>query len=184
MRFVVGLGNPGRRYVRTRHNLGWRVVDAVASALDIQGERECWHGLAAWTDEVTLFKPLTHMNQSGRAVAKLVRETAVCLDDLLVVLDDLNLPLGTVRMRARGSAGGHRGLQSVIDWLQTDVFPRLRLGIGPATGVCSGREFVLSPFEEAELPVVDRMLGRAALAVQCWLKEGVQAAMSRYNGAV
>ena len=184
MKFVVGLGNPGERYVHTRHNIGWWVLDELAAALGIAQERERWEGLLVGTDRLTLFKPLTHMNESGRAVAALANETGAALPDLLVVLDDLNLSLGTLRLRPRGSAGGHRGLQSVIDCLGTEEFSRLRLGIGPGAPVENGRDFVLSPFEQEELLITDRLVERAVLAVRCWVEEGVEAAMSRYNGQV
>ena len=183
MKFVIGLGNPGREYSDTRHNVGWWVLDQLAQDMHINAEREKWRGLAARKGEVTLFKPLTFMNDSGSAVAAVADETGAPLQDILVVLDDLNLKLGTIRTRASGSAGGHRGLQSVIDRLGTDEFPRLRLGIGPFAGGDS-RAFVLSPFDESELPIVDRMVARSLEAVWCWLREGVSAAMSRYNGAV
>ncbi len=183
MKFVVGLGNPGREYTDTRHNVGWWVLDELADDMHLKAEREKWRGLAARKGEVTLFKPMTFMNDSGRAVAAMAEETGAPLHDILVVLDDLNLKLGTIRTRAGGSAGGHRGLQSVIDRLGTDEFPRLRLGIGPFAGVDS-RPFVLSPFSDSELPIVERMVARSLEAVWCWLREGVSAAMSRYNGAV
>ena len=183
MRFVVGLGNPGEWYARTRHNVGWAVLEELAAAWPASPEQERWDGLLVRQGSLTLFKPLTYMNESGRAVAALVRETGLPLAELLVVLDDLNLPLGVLRLRAAGSAGGHRGLQSVIEHLGTEEFPRLRLGVGPARADMTGKEFVLSPFEEPELPLVRRMVERAALAVQCWASEGVDIAMSRYNSA-
>lgn len=183
MKFVVGLGNPGREYTDTRHNMGWWVLDGLAEDMHLKAEREKWRGLAASKGEVTLFKPMTFMNDSGRAVEAMAQDTGAPLRDILVVLDDLNLKLGTIRTRAGGSAGGHRGLQSVIDRLGTDEFPRLRLGIGPFAGTDS-RPFVLSPFSQSELPIVERMVARSLEAVWCWLREGVSAAMSRYNGAV
>jgi len=181
VKFVIGLGNPGSRYVHTRHNLGWRVLDALAAELPTEEQREMCEGLAARAGCVTLFKPLTYMNESGRAVARLASDRGVGPQDMLVVLDDLNLPLGSVRLRAGGSAGGHRGLQSVIDALGTEQVPRLRLGIGPLREGMSARQFVLSPFEETELESCNRMVERAVAAVLCWLAEGVEAAMSRYN---
>ncbi len=184
MKLVVGLGNPGERYLNTRHNLGWWVLDELACALRIEGEYERWGGLVAEKDEVTLFKPLTYMNESGRAVAKLASESGVSGRDILVVLDDLHLPLGTLRVRAEGTSAGHRGLQSVIDWLGSDGFPRMRLGIGRGALEVSARDFVLSPFEEEELPIAGRMVERGVLAAQCWAREGVETAMSRYNGKV
>lgn len=184
MKYVVGLGNPGRRYAGTRHNLGWMVLDEMAARLGAQSEKERWGGLTAGTHEVTLLKPMTFMNRSGRSVARLVEETGAVEDDLLIVMDDLDLTFGTVRMRANGSSGGHRGLQSVIERLGSSDIARLRLGIGPCPPAMDPRDFVLSRFEEEELPVVNRMVRRAAEAALCWVEEGVQAAMSRYNGPV
>ena len=193
-KLVVGLGNPGGRYADTRHNLGWRVVDELARAWRFEDEEARCGGLLLASDavpreqaqcpgiSVQLFKPLTYMNDSGCAVAGLIRETSVALQDVLVVLDDLNLPLGTLRMRAGGSAGGHRGLESVTLHLGTEQFPRLRLGIGPLPAAGPGRDFVLSPFGPEELPLVERLIEQAARAAECWVKEGLEAAMSRFNG--
>lgn len=184
MKFVIGLGNPGEQYARTRHNVGWLVLDRLARVWHIEREHVRWEGLVASKRAVKLFKPLTSMNESGRAVALLVGAADVGLDEVLVVLDDLNLSLGTVRLRADGSAGGHHGLESVIETLGTDRFPRLRLGIGPRQPDLPGKDFVLSSFDEGELPLVKQLVERAALAAQCWVKDGLEAAMSRYNGPV
>ena len=194
VKLVVGLGNPGEWYAQTRHNLGWRVIDELARGWSFECEEVRCGGLLLVEgvasqdgprrigDSVELFKPLTYMNESGRAVADLTDESGVAFEDVLVVLDDLNLPLGTLRMRAGGSAGGHRGLESVMLHMGTDQFPRLRLGIGPAPAARTGRDFVLSPFDQEDLPLVERMIGQAARAAECWVKEGLEAAMSRYNG--
>ncbi|MFW6279994.1 MAG: aminoacyl-tRNA hydrolase, partial [Planctomycetota bacterium] len=128
--------------------------------------------------------PLTFMNRSGEAIGRLIASTRAPVEDLLVVMDDLNLEFGTVRLRAGGSAGGHRGLKSVIDRLGTDDIPRLRLGIGPCPREISGKNYVLGEFTEEEMPVVDRMVERGARAAMCWAEEGVDMAMSRYNGTV
>ena len=184
VKFVVGLGNPTGKYAHTRHNLGWRVLDKVARAWQFGGAKVCSGGLLTAKGSVALFKPLTYMNESGRVLAELTDDAGVSLEDLLVVLDELNLPLASLRMRAGGSAGGHRGLESVIQHLGTDQFPRLRLGIGPPPLEMSARDFVLSPFDEKELSLVERLVERAALAAECWVKEGLEAAMSRYNGPV
>jgi len=184
VKLVIGLGNPGRKYARTRHNVAWLALDDLARAWQIESEQARCGGLLARKGEVGLFKPLTYMNHSGQAAASLVAESAVSMEDLLVLVDDLSLVLGTVRMRGQGSAGGHRGLESVIDWLGTPEFPRLRLGIGPRPPEMTARQFVLSPFCEEELPLVERMIERAALAAQCWATDGLETAMSRYNGAV
>jgi PTH1 family peptidyl-tRNA hydrolase len=184
VKYVIGLGNPGRQYSRTRHNIGWRVLDELAASGGIEQARERWGGLVARRDELTLFKPLTFMNESGRAVAGLVEGTGAGLQDLLVLLDDLNLSFGVVRLRARGSAGGHKGLQSIIDGLGTEEFPRLRLGIGGGRADLSAREFVLSEFDAEELPLAEQMVRWSARAVRAWAREGVERAMSRYNADV
>ena len=181
MKLVVGLGNPGEQYAPTRHNLGWWVVEDLAETLQVRNESHRCGGTLATKGEFGLFKPLTYMNESGSAVAALMGETGVALGDFLVVVDDLNLGLGSLRLRTGGSAGGHRGLDSIIRSLATDEFPRLRLGIGPCPAGVSARDFVLSPFNGDELPAVDKMVQRAVEAVQCWINEGAQAAMSRYN---
>ena len=184
MKFVVGLGNPGRRYRDTRHNLGWWVLDDLAGVLDVGKEYERWDSLVVDSDVVTLVKPLTYMNDSGRAVAQVVRESGVALEQFLVVLDDLALDLGTLRIRPSGSSGGHLGLESVINCLGTDAFARLRLGIGPCPQSGDWRDYVLRPFEPAELPVAERLAERGVQAVRCWLDGGVEEAMNRFNGPV
>jgi len=184
VKFVVGLGNPGREYLDTRHNLGWWVVDELAAVLGAGEESERWLGLVVRAGEVTLLKPLTYMNDSGHAVARLVADTQAAPEDVLVVVDDLSLELGTLRIRTGGSSGTHHGLESVIECIGTDAFPRLRLGIGPCAEGQEWRDFVLSPFDEGELPVVEQLVARAVEAVRCWLAEGAAAAMSRFNGPV
>lgn len=181
MKLVVGLGNPGEQYALTRHNLGWWVVEDLAETLQVRNESHRCGGTLATKGEVGLFKPLTYMNESGRAVAELAGETGVALSEFLVVVDDLNLELGSLRLRTGGSAGGHRGLESIIQSLGTDEFPRLRLGIGPCPAGVTARDFVLSTFNDDELPAAEEMVKRAVQAVQCWINEGAQAAMSRYN---
>ena len=182
VKFVIGLGNPGKEHACARYNVGWLALDELACIWQVESERACCDGLLAVKDDVGVFKPLTYMNGSGRAVARLLGQSDAALEETLVLLDDLNLPLGMLRMRGQGSAGGHRGLESVIEWLATDRFPRLRLGIGPLRAGVTSRQFVLSPFDEQELPLVDRMVRRSAMAAQCWVAEGLQTAMSRYNG--
>lgn len=184
MKFVVGLGNPGRKYHGTRHNLGWRVVDGLADVLGGGNARECWDGMALRCADVTLFKPLTYMNDSGRAVGRLVAESGTGLQDLLIVLDDLSLDLGILRLRPGGASAGHRGLQSVMDCLGSDEFARLRLGIGPCPEGVEWLDFVLEPFDKEQAPLVELEIQRAVEAAQCWLKDGLDAAMSRYNGPV
>ena len=184
MEYVVGLGNPGSRYARTRHNVGWMTLDAVAESLGAGPERKTRDGLAQQAGTVKLLKPTTYMNDSGRAVARMLKNTNAEPQNVLVVSDDLYLNLGVLRMRRAGSAGGHRGLESVIQWLGTDEFPRLKLGVGPCPPDVDARHFVLDAFRQDEQDLLGRMVEQAALAVLCWQSEGVETAMNRYNGAV
>lgn len=181
MKYLVGLGNPGRRYANTRHNFGWMVLDRLADSCNITSTSEKWRGSCANADDLCLFKPHTFMNRSGEAVAQLQNGTRAEVCDILVIMDDLDLDLGTVRLRASGSSGGHRGLQSVIDSLGTSEFPRLRLGIGPCPERLPAKEFVLEQFDQDELPVVTRVVRHAAEAALCWVRKGVESAMSRFN---
>ena len=184
MKFIVGLGNPGEKYARTRHNLGWWVVDRLAEARSAARTREDCEGVIMAAGDIGLFKPLTFMNHSGRAVAKLARKQDLKPSELVVVMDDLDLELGTIRLRSGGSSGGHRGLQSVMDHLGTREVPRLRLGIGPCPKKEPARSFVLSRFSREEMPLADRMVECAADCAVCWSHEGLQTAMSRFNGPV
>lgn len=184
VRLIVGLGNPGPQYAGTRHNIGFDVVDELASrwGVSLAGERfHGWFGLgSARGDRVALLKPTTYMNRSGQAVLAAGRFYKLELSDLLIVVDDLALPVGRIRVRGSGSAGSHNGLQDIIDRLGNDGFARLRVGIGAAVGVPSN--YVLGRFDETEKPIVERTARRAADCVECWVKEGMEAAMNRFNG--
>ncbi|MGB9791469.1 MAG: aminoacyl-tRNA hydrolase [Thermacetogeniaceae bacterium] len=185
LRLVCGLGNPGEDYADTRHNAGYMVVERLRSAHG--GSWRRFDSLAQVCSveiggtPVLLVQPLTYINSSGRAVQPLVRRWGVSPGSLLVVSDDLDLPFGAIRLRPAGSSGGHRGIQSVIDCLGTQEFPRLRIGIGrPPEGV-DAAEYVLSPFSPEERGRLEEILELAAEAAACWAVEGVEAAMSRYN---
>ena len=180
---VVGLGNPGRKYRNARHNLGFRVADAVAGRLGSKWKKGGGpYRLATWPDQdVMLVKPTTYMNNSGIAVLDLLDGYDLAPEQLLVIADDLNLPLGAVRVRRKGSDGGHNGLASIIRLLESERFPRMRLGIGPQPEDQDLVGFVLSPFDEAEVPVVEEMVARAADAVQVIAVSGIDAAMNRFN---
>ncbi|MCS7083215.1 MAG: aminoacyl-tRNA hydrolase [Bacteroidetes bacterium] len=188
MALVVGLGNPGSAYAATRHNVGFRVLDELArqeGARFRAGAGDYWEAKVRLGDQpVWLIKPTTYMNRSGRAVVQALGRYSEPLERLLVVVDDLHLPLGTLRMRPKGSAGGHNGLADIIAHLRTEAFPRLRLGIGAPPLEGQQAAFVLSPFDPAEVPLAERMIQVAADAVRCWATEGLQAAMNRYNGSV
>lgn len=187
MKLIVGLGNPGRAYEKTRHNVGFRVVERVAEA-----EGWTWSGKHGKTllaegqvngEKVALAKPQSYMNESGKPVADLVHWYKVDLSDLLIICDDLDLPFARMRLRPRGSSGGHHGLESVIAALGSTEFPRLKLGIGrPAVNPMQTAGYVLQPPRGKEKETLEEAERLAAEAVRCFLREGVQAAMGRFNG--
>jgi PTH1 family peptidyl-tRNA hydrolase len=186
VRLVVGLGNPGERYRRTRHNLGFMVVDMLAARTNARrghDEPDAWvaETQVAGAD-VLLVKPLTFMNRSGLAVGRLLAERQGVPPDVLAIVDDVALELGTLRLRERGSHGGHNGLRSLIDALGGEEFARLRVGIGRGEPPADMAAYVLSDFAEEEVLVVQETVGRAGEAVECLLRDGPQEAMSRYNG--
>jgi PTH1 family peptidyl-tRNA hydrolase len=186
MRFVVGLGNPGERYDRTWHNVGFMVVDALRAQAEPGRERaaaESWALETALNGRaVTLVKPSTYMNRSGLAVVELMPEGgSPC--DLVVVVDDVALELGRIRVRERGGHGGHNGLRSIIDELGSDDFPRVRIGIGVGEDDDLA-EHVLSSIPEHDMLVVRRSASIAAQAVLAVLEDGVVAAMNRFNSRV
>lgn len=182
MKLIIGLGNPGARYQHTRHNAGWMAVDRLAESLGVGGYEVCCQNCVTALDNIWLAKPLTFMNRSGAAVAAAVEATGVGMEELLVLVDDVNLLLGTIRLRRGGSSGGHKGLESVADALGTEAFPRLRMGVGSAPGPDKQVEYVLSEFDEQEEGLLDQMLARVERATRCWLERGIEEAMSRYNG--
>lgn len=187
MKLIVGLGNPGLRYAHTRHNVGFDTVEAFASRRGWAWSGRRMHAVLAegmtGTEKVLLAKPQTYMNDSGLAVGELVRFYKLDLADLLVVCDDLDLPLGRVRLRARGAAGGQHGLESIIRHLGGDTrFPRLRIGVGrPAQGRDQNIDFLLSRPSGDERIELDRACERAAEAIAVFLAGGVEAAMNRFN---
>ncbi|MGD2110587.1 MAG: aminoacyl-tRNA hydrolase [Phycisphaerae bacterium] len=184
MKLIVGLGNPGPQYVGTRHNVGFEVVDILASRWGVSMAAEKFHGFcglhSGFGERLILLKPLTFMNRSGRAVAAAGRFYKLELDDLLVISDDMALPVGALRMRTRGSAGSHNGLQNIVDRLGTDVWCRLRVGIGEPIG--NPTNYVLGRFAQEEEAIMDTASERAADAVECWIKDGPDLAMTRFNG--
>jgi len=176
MRLVVGLGNPGREYERTRHNVGWWVLDRVAEKLGFDFSRQKFNALygeySSPEGKLFFLKPLTYMNRSGEAVGQFARFFKIQPSEILVVYDDLDLPLGTLRLRLKGSSGGHRGVESVIQALGTKEFPRLRIGIGRPERKEQVVDFVLSPFKEEELPLIEEAVERAADCVVEAVKRG------------
>lgn len=182
MAIIAGLGNPGRDYDQTRHNAGWMALDELAGRCGAGRQQYRCDGVCARCGGLLLFKPLLYMNRSGPPVARLMREEGADLTELLVLVDDVNLPLGAIRLRAAGSSGAHNGLESLIEALGTEEFARLRMGIGPCPPGIDLRDFVLSPFQDGQWPDMDDMVARAADAVLCWAQQGVEAAMDRFNG--
>ena len=186
MKLIVGLGNPGIEYQFTPHNLGFLTIDRIANELGIEVKNRQCRALTARAvigeTPVVLAKPETYMNLSGLSVRELVAEHQVdAKNDLIVIYDELDLPLGTIRIRQRGSSAGHNGMESVLGALGTDEFLRIRLGIAPDRKVNDSVKYVLTPFRKAQDAVVDEMLDRAAQAVDVILKEGPAAAMNRFN---
>jgi PTH1 family peptidyl-tRNA hydrolase len=184
MKMVVGLGNPGDEYVKTRHNIGFRVIDSLAEALKVDVRRRKFgarFGLGEFTDKkLILLKPWLYMNRSGQAVATAVGFYNLGLSNLLVVTDDLALSPGRLRIRAKGSAGGHNGLADVIEKLGTDGFARLRIGIGQS-GRKPAVDFVLDKPTKPEKILLDEAIERSQEAVFCWVEHGIESAMNKYN---
>ncbi len=182
---IVGLGNPGRRYLKTRHNVGFAVLDALAGRLGADFTAEKYRGVIARArcgeHDLLLLKPQTYMNNSGQSVARAARYQVRDLSDLLVVSDDVHLPVGRLRLRRCGSAGGQKGLKSVIQYLGTEEFARLRLGVGAAADPGELTGHVLGKFGRDELPVVEEMISRAVDAVVRFVEVGVAAAMNEFN---
>jgi PTH1 family peptidyl-tRNA hydrolase len=180
IRLVAGLGNPGREYQRTRHNIGFMVLDRLAADAQLPWDySEKWR--AGWAkSEIIMVKPATFMNRSGEAVAAVANFYKIAAEQVLVVLDDLALPLGRLRVRTQGSSGGHNGLESVIEHFGTEAVPRLRIGIGaaPSRGAV---DYVLGRFFEEEKPHLDATIQRAAEAVKCAVDKGLFAAMNVFN---
>lgn len=183
---VVGLGNPGSRYERTRHNAGFMVVDEIASRLGTQVKRNDCGAQVGRGDlegqKLDLVKPQTFMNLSGQAVSCLLRKEGRRIGRLLVIVDDIALPFGVIRVRKKGSAGGHNGLRSIIAETGTDGFARLRIGIMPDHPVNDTKRFVLDEFPASARDELQEIIIRSADAVEKILKEGYDAAMSEFNG--
>ncbi len=185
MKIIVGLGNPGPEYAGTRHNIGWQVVDAFASKFRIRVDK---HEKSAMTGQgrvaggsVLVAKPLTFMNLSGDAVRLLVNAYAESADDLMVVYDDIDLPLGRLRIRPNGSSGTHNGMRSIVSSLGTENFPRLRIGILGADKDGRLRDYVLDEFAPDEAPVVQRAVERSLDALLLFVRGDLKRAMSEFN---
>ena len=186
MKLIVGLGNPGIEYQFTPHNLGFLAIDRIANNLGIEvRNRQCRALTARATlasEPVVLAKPETYMNLSGPSVVELVEEHQVDVTrDLIVIYDELDLPLGMIRIRQRGSSAGHNGMESILGALGTDEFLRIRLGVAPDHKVADGAKYLLTPFRKVQEQAVDEVLDMAVQAVEVIVKEGSAAAMNRFN---
>ena len=187
---IVGLGNPGAEYARTRHNAGFQVLDrlAVRWKLDWKHERK-FDAFVSRSAEIAsggvlICKPQTFMNASGESVGPLTKFFNVGPDRCLVVVDDADLPLGEIRLRPKGSSGGHHGLESIEQHVGSREFPRLRVGIGRQGTVREITGHVLGRFSRSEAEVLEQVLERAANQAECWVREGIQKAMNQFNGAI
>lgn len=182
---IVGLGNPGASYEKTRHNLGFMVVDLIAREAQTQVKRDECRALIGRAvienQTVELAKPQTYMNLSGESVSCLLAKPERTAEKLIVISDDLALPLGSIRLRPKGSHGGHNGLRSMIDCLKTSDFIRLRIGIMPEHPVANTKNFVLENFAKGEIETVEKILERSAEAIRAIVADGVEKAMAKFN---
>lgn len=186
-KLIVGLGNPGPRYAKTRHNVGWMAVDAFARKQGCNLDRIGHHGQYGelrWTsgEKVILLKPMTYMNLSGRSVLSAARFFKIDPYDMLVVYDDMDTPVGMLRLREQGSSGGQKGVQSIIQELATQSFPRIRIGIGRPEPGWDSADWVLSGFGADDAPLVTLALERAVSAMEVFLSENFGKAMNLFNG--
>lgn len=185
---IVGLGNPGDKFRGTRHNIGFEVIDRLISKTNIKlnKSRIYLSMIGEWVVEekrVILAKPQTYMNRSGAAVKKMLDGFGLGLDDLLIIYDDIDLPLGQIRIRKAGSGGGHKGVNSIIDSLGSQDFGRLRIGIG-APEEEDVADYVLSPFKEDEKEAIEKSIRRAAVAVEEIVISGIDIAMNKFNSII
>jgi len=182
MHLIVGLGNPGREYVATRHNIGFEVIDRLAKSkfdgLAMDGATTAADGQSL---KLLLLKPTTYMNVSGRSVQAAMAFYQLSPADVMIVLDDLALPSGRIRLRPGGSNGGHNGLRDIERALATTEYPRLRLGIDVPPPRVPGRDYVLGRFSDEQRKLIDPAVDRAASAILCWAESGIQTAMNRFN---
>ncbi|HEX2330460.1 MAG TPA: aminoacyl-tRNA hydrolase [Candidatus Angelobacter sp.] len=187
MKLIVGLGNPGIEYQFTPHNIGFLAVDRIAEQCGVSVDNRHCKALTGrgrmGSEEILLAKPETYMNLSGMSVLELVRkyEAIDPQKDLIVIYDELDLPLGMIRIRPRGSSAGHNGMQSIINALQTEEVQRIRIGVAPDDPKKGGAKYILAPFRKSQLVKVDEALDLAAKAVETIIAEGISVAMNRFN---
>ncbi len=185
MKIIVGLGNPGRKYEHSRHNVGFRVIDEFAAQYRIKLTTKSFKAVLGEgildNESVMLVKPMTYMNNSGVAVKNIVSYAQAAVQNLLVICDDFHLPLGKIRIRSKGSSGGHKGLASVAACLDTMLFSRLRIGLGQPAGLKESTVFVLGNFTPAEAGVIQPAIKRATEALAVWIKDGINQCMNQFN---
>lgn len=186
MKLVVGLGNPGKQYIGTRHNIGFEVLAELSRRFVTPASRSKFEALYSEltieSQKVLLVAPQTYMNLSGQSVQKFCGFYQIEPADVLVLCDDLNLPLGKLRIRKSGSAGGQKGLQNIIQHLGTQEVPRLRIGVDPPPAGRDAKDWVLGTFGKSELPAMEAAVQAASQAVEVWVSQGLEAAMNRFNG--
>ncbi len=185
---IVGLGNPGREYRYTRHNIGFMVIDKLAAELGLRltkVQSKAIFGLTPFEDKkIILAKPQTYMNLSGQSVSSLLRFYRIPLEQMLIFHDDIDLPVGTIRIRPGGGSAGQRGLASIIEKVGTQAFARARIGVGRPPGRMEAADYVLHDFPKDEQPVMERVIADAAEAARLFVREGLDKAMNTYNGDV
>ena len=187
MYIIVGLGNPGKEYAHTRHNVGFETIDILADRMGIEVEEKkhkglCGKGILAG-QKVIMLKPQTYMNLSGDSVGEMAQFYKIPPENIIVINDDISLDVGRIRLRPKGSAGGHNGLKSIIYRLNSDTFPRVKMGVGaPKHEDYDLADFVLGRFTKEEIPVMEDAIVKAEKAVAEIIKNGVQSAMNKYNG--
>ena len=184
MKLIVGLGNPGKKYDGTRHNMGFMAVDLLSDQSQIDVDKEVFHGLMGrgkiYDEDVILFKPTTFMNLSGTAVQEVVHYFKIALEDIVVIYDDMALVPGVIRLRKEGSSGGHKGMQNIIDCLSSEQIKRIRVGIGEP-GENNDIDFVLSKPLKDELPLIEEAIENAVRALKEYLRSDFDRAMNKFN---
>ena len=184
MKLIVGLGNPGKKYEGTRHNMGFMAIDLLSDQAQIDVDKEVFHGLMGrgkiYEEDVILFKPTTFMNLSGTAVQEVVHYFKIALEDIVVIYDDMAIPIGSIRLRKEGSSGGHKGMQNIIDCLSSDQIKRIRVGIGEP-GEWDTIDYVLSKPLKDDMPLIEEAIANAVRGGKEYLKADFDRAMNKYN---
>lgn len=182
---IVGLGNPGKQYEKTRHNIGFMIIDKLAQEMGTTVSKKQSNALVEQgkigNNKVLLVKPQTYMNLSGQAVQQLLNFYKEGISDLIVIYDDLDLELGKLRFRDKGSAGGHNGIKSMIQCLNSQDFPRLKVGIGRPPSFMQTADYVLGTFSKEEGPIIDDSMQKACEGIKVWMKEGINITMNKFN---